>query len=1190
MTLARLIIAGLSQHRRLNFAVALGVAVATAVLTGALVVGDSMRGSLRDIVLERLGRIDRVLVVDRFFRAELAEDIARDAKLDAQSGAAVPALFLSGSIEHAESQRRASGVNVLGCDARFWDLAADDARIRPSTMPGDGEVVVNQALADELGLVDAPRLGVDADKVVWHDVLLRLPRQQNVPADSPLGRKTETVDTVRLKVIEVIPTAGLGRFSLQASQEDPKTAFVAMGTLQDSLDKPGMVNAVFVAAKNATSHVEISDDVLKQSLKLDADLGLTLKRIEQKHEGEMVREYYDLSSDRMLLPEALERAALAAWKQYEPQPALAYLANWISAIGPPDVVDELAEKNVATGGTSRGGKIARIPYSVVAAVDSTTGIGPLEVDIDGKAIRPLSDDEIVLNSWAAEDLKKQGVDIKLGDTITLDYFEPESSHGEVKETQSTFTLRAIVKLAKRGERPALANDPDLTPEVPGVTDKESIRNWEPPFPYDPSRVRASGRNRPNNEDDDYWRDYSTTPKAFVSLAAGRKLWASRFGDVTTIRVPTRDASGSAIEMESLRASLQQALDPAALGFTFRPVKAQGLAAAEGTTSFAGLFIGFSMFLIAAAMMLVVILFRLGVEQRASEVGVLMAVGWSPASVRRLLVAEGLVVSAVGALVGVALGVAFAAVMLWALTTVWVEAIAAPFLTLHYSWLSLAIGYASGVILSGLSIALALRKIGKLPVRGLLAGRVELDRPAAKRRRWAKVAAAAMIVLAIGIGAFAVGLSGDAQAGAFFGSGALVLAAVLTFIWQRLNAEVSGSLVTAGAAAVPRLAVRNTARSPGRSTLTIGLVAAASFLIVAISAFRLDPTLDGAGGFQLYAESDLPLYNSPGSETGREELAISPEQNDVLAKATTIAFRVQRGDDASCLNLYQTDRPRVVGVPPVIAKRGGFSWGGSLAATDEARANPWLLLDGDVEGSDEIVPIALDANTATYSLKLGLGDTLELDDGHGGKIPCRVVALLKNSIFQGDVLMTERRFLQSFPGTSGYRLFLVEAASDIADDVSQTLESALGDFGMDAERCDERLRGFMAVQNTYLSTFQSLGALGLLLGTFGLAAVQMRNVLERRGELALLQAVGFRRRTLAQMVLTENAVLLVAGLATGVLAAVIAVLPHFFAGGAGVPWLTLAVILGAILVVGLLAGLSAVRATLRMPVLAGLRGD
>lgn len=1170
MTFARLLLAGLAQHRRLNFAVAFGVAAATAVLAGALVVGDSMRGSLRDIVLERLGRIDQVLVVDRFFRAELAEEVAREGKLAEQDATAIAVLYLTGSVEHAESHRRASGVNFLGCDQSFWDLGdpqtAKDIR---SFMPGEGEVVLNQTLADELGVTGVPRPGVDLDMVERHEVLLRLPRQQSVPADSPLGRKTETVDTVRLVVVGIVPTKGLGRFDLQASQQDPRTAFVSPGTLQAALDKPGQANALFIAAKTPESHVELDADVLKRTLKLDADLGLTLKRVEQKHDGATVRDYFDLTSDRMMLPESVEKAALAAWKDERPQPALAYLANWISA--------------------ERDGVRKQIPYSVVAAVDSTDVLGPLTFDLEGKPIGPLAEDEIVLNQWTYEDFKKQGIEVRPGDTITLDYFEPESTHGEVRERQAKFKLRAIAPLAKRGERPLPTNDPDLTPEVPGVTDKESIRNWDAPFPYDPSRVRASGgRNRPGNEDDDYWHDYSTTPKAFVSLAAGRKLWSSRFGNVTSIRVPTRDASGGELTLDLLRERLLGALDPATLGFTFRPVKQQGLAAASGTTSFAGLFIGFSMFLIAAAMTLVVLLFRLGVERRASEIGVLLAVGWSPARVRRLLLAEGLVVSAIGALVGTALGVGFAALMLKGLTTVWVEAIAAPFLKLHFTPLSLAIGYASGVLLSALGIALALRKLGKLPVRGLLAGRVELERPPARRRSWARFAAAGMIVGAIALGTFAAGLSGEAQAGAFFGSGSLVLAAVLVFLWQRLNADVAGSLVTGGSTAVMRLAVRNTARAPGRSTMTIGLVAAASFLIVAISAFRLDPSLAGAGGFRLYAESDQPLYHSPDSAAGRDELAFSPEQSAVLAEANSIALRVRRGDDASCLNLYQTNQPRVVGVPDAIVEQGGFSWGGSLAENEAQRANPWLLLDQAAE--DKAVPIALDANTATYSLKIGLGDSFALDDGHGGTIDCRVVALLKNSIFQGDVLMSERSFLASFPETSGYRMLLVDTPEGAADQVSQTLEAALGDYGLDVERCDDRLRGFMAVQNTYLSTFQSLGALGLLLGTFGLAAVQMRNVLERRGELALLQAVGFRRRMLAEMVLTENAALLVAGLATGVIAAVVAVLPHFFAGGAGVPWMTLLAMLGAILIVGMLAGLSAVRATLRTPVLAALRGD
>ena len=91
-----------------------------------------------------------------------------------------------------------------------------------------------------------------------------------------------------------------------------------------------------------------------------------------------------------------------------------------------------------------------------------------------------------------------------------------------------------------------------------------------------------------------------------------------------------------------------------------------------------------------------------------------------------------------------------------------------------------------------------------------------------------------------------------------------------------------------------------------------------------------------------------------------------------------------------------------------------------------------------------------------------------------------------------------------------------------------------------------------MQNTYLATFQSLGGLGLLLGTIGLAVVQWRNVLERRGELALLRAAGFPARMLAILVALENVLLLVLGLGVGLLAALVAVLPHLIGRGAAVP--------------------------------------
>src|SRR5438132_3737440 len=75
MTPARLALRNLVYHWRGNVAVFLGVVVGTAVLTGALLVGDSLRGSLRQLTLERLGWVDQAMVSPRPFRAQLADQL-----------------------------------------------------------------------------------------------------------------------------------------------------------------------------------------------------------------------------------------------------------------------------------------------------------------------------------------------------------------------------------------------------------------------------------------------------------------------------------------------------------------------------------------------------------------------------------------------------------------------------------------------------------------------------------------------------------------------------------------------------------------------------------------------------------------------------------------------------------------------------------------------------------------------------------------------------------------------------------------------------------------------------------------------------------------------------------------------------------------------------------------------------------
>src|SRR5438477_7045327 len=94
MSAFRLIVVSLVHHRRMNFAVALGVLAGTAVLTGALLVGDSVRGSLRHLTLDRLGRVDEALVANRFFSADLAGGLAAAPEFTTTFERVVPAIVL----------------------------------------------------------------------------------------------------------------------------------------------------------------------------------------------------------------------------------------------------------------------------------------------------------------------------------------------------------------------------------------------------------------------------------------------------------------------------------------------------------------------------------------------------------------------------------------------------------------------------------------------------------------------------------------------------------------------------------------------------------------------------------------------------------------------------------------------------------------------------------------------------------------------------------------------------------------------------------------------------------------------------------------------------------------------------------------------------------------------------------------
>jgi ABC-type lipoprotein release transport system permease subunit len=1242
MTFSRLLRRSLFFHHRANFAVLLGVAIGTSVLTGALLVGDSLRGSLQERALRQLGGVDAAMLSGRFVNNTIADRL-RDVRVERGITLRATAEREGGD----PSERRSVGVTVWAVPGVFSDAFTFTYEAQGGTMlnpgwriwqylphlhkfatrrenvnfqPAPEKIVLSRSVADALGV-----------KKFDDKVTLRFVKQSAVPRESVLGRRgsEETAQRAMLSVSAILSAGeNANDFSLTPGIQRPLNVFVNLDWLQQQLGEPGRVNVILTSGQPAAQLQRQLDDLLT----LD-DWGLTLRTPESRaddlirrddenkngklerrewtghvadviaqsadvdHDGVLTRDelvdYYrrrgivTLESREVMIEPAVERAVLDVAKEMELRaaPTLVYLANSLSI-----------------GGQS-------IPYSVIAALDPKLPppLGPFlpsgsEEAGDAVALAPrpdspkrlgLADDEILFAKWHQSPLTA-----KSGDEITITYFDP-NQEGQLNEKTVKLRLRGHIDLE------GAAADPNISPEFPGITDKLGLRDWDPPFPYDNRRI--------TKRDEDYWAKYRATPKAYVNLATGKKLFGSRFGDVTSIRLASRQGERPEWVARQFGEQLLKTLRPEQGGFVFQDVRDRALRASNAGMDFGLLFLGFSIFLIAAALVLVGLLVRLSLDQRGDEVGLLLATGYRVRSVRRLLLSEGMILAAVGGLLGIAGAIGYAALMLRLLAALWPEGSVGSFLNLHVTGPGVAVGYFAAIVVSGVAIWWAVRALNRVAASALLAGTTAEPNDLAprRRRRWtlrlalgATVGGSALIVGGLYVS------GAEERAGSFFSGGMLLLIAALTAVGSWLRRPSREIIQPESAMALSRLGARNARRNPLRSLLTAALIASAAFLLVAVESFRRSPEADfndkngGSGGFAFVAETDLPLYRDPASPDGRQDILDALEkvyQRDPATKSAklteaqllldltgVIPLRLRTGDDTSCLNLYQPGRPRILGVPRALIDRGGFRFAGTLTRTAEERENPWKLLD---EPTDDVsIPVFGEQHSVQWMLKSDLGGTIEVPGGDGRPVKLKFVGLLQDSVFQSELLMSDANFLRLFPRNEGFSVFLLDPPVGHRHDVTSLFQSALDGRGVIITPARDRLAAFLAVENTYISTFQILGGFGLLLGALGLAVVLLRNVWERRGELALLRALGYRRRALGWMVFAENAVLLILGLVSGVACAVAAVAPHVLTGEGAVPWARLGVLLGLVLAVGFAAGGMAVRSTVRAPLVPALRKE
>ncbi|MEM7235322.1 MAG: FtsX-like permease family protein, partial [Planctomycetota bacterium] len=764
---------------------------------------------LRDRALERIGPVEWALRTTRFVREDLSEDILKGpGELGVPFESAIPAILLQGTVVDAETRRRATGVQIIAVDERFARVAPNFA----SWGVDSRECAPNETLARELDV------GKESTLVVYFEGI------SDIPRETAIGRRDEVVDRLRLDVASVLPDEGAALFDLRNQQAAPKNLFVSLSFLQRIIERKGRVNTLLFVPREEGKGSAVEANFVEE---VQATWSLEDLALRLREDAE--RNYVSLESEAFLLDDAVvDNARLASARvSAERLESLTYIVNSID-VGDRDV-----------------------PYSLVSAVgDWLAADGRTKESIVPKSsegVRP-----VVLNDWARQRLgASDGATTKISYYAVLETENLEEREGEFRYVKS---VPLAGEFADRG----------WTPDYPGISDADTFGEWNAPFEIEDSRIEP--------EDEAYWKQHKTTPKAFIRLEDGQAIWGSHYGKLTSMRLRPTEGANLGEVAESFRKYFLSTMPPGAIGLRFEPARERAETSSTSGTDFSQLFLALSFFLIASALLLVAMTYRLALDQRAREAGMLRSLGFSSRLLRTVLGREVAITGVLGTLVGLAVGAAYAGALVWALRTIWSGAVGAPFLTLHVDGTTLGISAAITLILIGMTARRAISRFVSAPPRRLLTGVAENESEVANETGKRSLVFGA-ILSACAIGALVAGLTrAMALELSFVLLGVSLLGAGLCFFSFVLRRH-SSLIGTSGQVSVGKLGRANAKRAPGKSVLGVSLIACATFSVITVAAFHQDPRTNtvelasGNGGFALVARSSSPLHASFLSESG-----------------------------------------------------------------------------------------------------------------------------------------------------------------------------------------------------------------------------------------------------------------------------------------------------------------------------------
>ncbi|HRX10884.1 MAG TPA: ABC transporter permease, partial [Draconibacterium sp.] len=948
------------------------------------------------------------------------------------------------------------------------------------------------------------------------NLLVRVQKASLIPMNAPFVSAEETSVSLQALVKKVVSKDEMGRFSLKNSQTAPYNVFLSINRLNQLMEFEGKANQILISTQLETKRVAES---VKHCL-TPTDAGLQLKNMEATNEIE-------ISTERVFLEDKISETLK------ELPDADLILTYFVNGIEKSEIRNQKSEVKTGESKTqnpepatsfphpgtlnSEPETLNSIPYSFVSSVNNSD----------------LAENEIALNRWAADDLKAQ-----IGDSIRLQYFEIGPLRQLINK-EAKFVLKEIIPMNSKWA------DSTRVPHLPGLSDAGHCREWEAGVPINLDAIR--------DKDEKYWEDFKGTPKAFVSNKAALKMWSNRFGNYTAVRFPAETFDEN--KYNQLFAS---AIEPADLGIAISPIREQGVQAAQNGTDFSGLFIGLSFFLLAASIILTALLFRFNLENRSTQIGLFDALGFRQRQVRSFFLSEGFVVALFGGIIGLVVSVFYTSLIFKILNTLWFEIVRTDVLLIKINPETLVLGLVISVLVSLIAIFISVRRFQKQRTADL---QKQIVLPEKKGKRLVMNGTMYFsLLVSTGIFVYQIAKKSQLNPSLFFLSGTLLLAGLLLLFRKKLYSIESQKQKSFS---FGRLSELNLSRNKMRSVTVVTLFALGTFLVVSTGSNKLDlfanaqNKTSGTGGFMYFAETTMPvLFDINDAEKRAEE--------GIIEDFTAVQFSKVDGDDASCLNLNRISQPAILGVnPDALKERFSFA----VKIDDLGETDPWLALNQDFD--DGTIPAIADQTVIQWGLGMKVGDILIYQNELGDTIRLKLIAGTTPSIFQGYVLISNQNFLKNYPAKSGTNIFLIDGKPENQQQIGDELHSVFRDYGWEMETTAKRLVEFYSVTNTYLSIFLALGALGLILGTVGLAVILARTLLERRREIALMQAVGFSAKPIFKIITIEYLSLLFAGVFIGFIAAVVATLPAFLSANTGVSFSTVGFVVGLILINGFL---------------------